>query len=296
MIITKTRLRISFAGGGTDLAAKYSSTELVERPEDIQHPLIREALLYSATATPLEITSFADIPAEGSGLGSSSAFCVGLVHALTVLAGKHHSSSKLAEMACTIEIDRLKGPIGKQDQYASAVGGFNYLKFHSDGTVFSEAIPLSRPARQELEKSLLLFYTGVTRSAKSILTEQRDNTHEHGQTRTALLGVRRLAEELKSALCRHDLTSFGDILHKGWLLKKQFAGGVSNSFIDEACDAAMAPGALGGKLLGAGGCGFLLVFYASPERQAAVCQAPARLRRVNFSFDVQGTRIAHLGT
>ena len=201
----------------------------------------------------------------------------------------------IAEMACAIEIDRLKGPIGKQDQYASAVGGFNYLKFNSDGTVFFEPIPLSRSARRELEKSLLLFYTGVTRSAKSILTEQRDNTHEHSQTRTALLGVRQLAEELKSALCRHDLTSFGHILHEGWLLKKQFAGGVSNSFIDEAYDRAIAAGALGGKLLGAGGGGFLL-FYVPLESQGAVCEALARLRQVNFSFDLQGTRIAHLDT
>lgn len=326
MIITKTPLRISFAGGGTDLAAfyeaehygavvtstinkyvylalhpyfsqkfllKYSSTELVEQPEQIQHPLIREALLHTHTRTPLEITSFADIPAEGSGLGSSSAFCVGLLHALTVLAGKHHKPTELAAMACEIEIARLGGPIGKQDQYASAVGGLNYLRFNSDGSVFFEPIPLAKAARHELEGNLLLFYTGVTRSAKTILAEQQENTHLVGQTRSALLGVRQLAEDLKNALCRHDLTGFGHILHEGWLLKKQFAGGISNAWIDEAYEAARTAGALGGKLLGAGGGGFLL-FYVPRDRQAAVCQTLSQLRKVDFSFDLQGTRIAHL--
>jgi D-glycero-alpha-D-manno-heptose-7-phosphate kinase len=326
MIITKTPLRISFAGGGTDLAdfyeregygavvsttidkyvyialhpyferkylIKYSKSELVDTPEEIEHPLVRESLLLANMRTPLEITSFADIPSKGTGLGSSSAFCVGLLHALSVFDGKHLPSSAYAKHACEIEIGRLGEPIGKQDQYAAAVGGLNYIRFNDDGTVFVERISMPPKTLHELESNLLMFYTGITREAKSILSEQRAKTASMEQTRANLVAMRSLAGEMRDALQRHDLDSFGDILHKGWLLKRELAGGISNATIDDHYDRARSAGALGGKLLGAGGGGFLL-FYVPQESQAAVREALSDLREMEFSFDMQGTRIAHI--
>jgi D-glycero-alpha-D-manno-heptose-7-phosphate kinase len=326
VIITKTPLRISFAGGGSDLPAfyeneeygavlsatidkyvyialhryfenkfllKYSQSEIVDHPREIQHPLIRESLLVTNTTTPLEITSFADIPASGSGLGSSSAFCVGLLHALHVFNNMHLSAQKLAELACHIEIERLQEPIGKQDQHASALGGINYMRFNPDGTVFVQKINLPLRVRKELESNLLLFYTGNTRSTKSILTEQKHNTINDAHKRTALVQMRNLADDLREALQQHDLTRFGHILHQGWLLKRQLAGGITNEQIDSCYDKAMQAGALGGKLLGAGGGGFLL-FYVPQDKHKAVRDALKDLRELEFSFDLQGTRLAHI--
>jgi len=326
MIITKTPLRISFAGGGTDLAAfyeaegygavvsttidkyvylalhpyfekkyllKYSKTEMVDNPADIQHPLIRESLLITNTTTPVEITSFADIPSSGTGLGSSSAFCVGLLHALHILNGKHLSNHKYAEMACDIEIGRLKEPIGKQDQHASAIGGLNYIRFNADGSVFTQRISLPPKVLHELEGNLLMFYTGITRSAKTILQEQQTNTTNDAEKRMTLVRMRDMADELKDALHAHDLTRFGSILNEGWQLKRQLAGGISNPVIDEYYDRAIRAGALGGKLLGAGGGGFLL-FYVPQEKHEAVRKELADLREMPFMFDMQGTRIAHI--
>jgi D-glycero-alpha-D-manno-heptose-7-phosphate kinase len=326
MIITKTPLRISFAGGGTDIPAfyesegygavvsatinkyvylaihpyfedkfllKYSQSELVDNPEDVQHPLIRETLLATNTRTPLEITSFADIPSRGTGLGSSSAFCVGLIHAVSIFNGKHLPSSQIAELACHVELERLGEPIGKQDQHASAMGGLNYFKFNSDGTVFTQRISIPPTMLKELESNLLLFYTGITRSAKSILTEQREKIISEEQTRATLVQMRQLADDLKDALCDKDLTSFGHILHKSWMLKQQITTSVSSPVINEIYERARTAGALGGKLLGAGGGGFFL-FYVPKENQQAVRESLADLKELPFSFDMQGTRIAHL--
>ena len=212
MIITKTPLRVSFAGGGTDLAAfyeqeaglvvstaislsvylavhsfferkivlKYSRTEEVENVADIQHPLIRECMNLSGAEAPLEVTSFADIPSKGSGLGSSSSFAVGLVKALHAHMGKNIGPEACAEAACKVEIDILKEPIGKQDQYAAAFGGLNSIRFRGDGTVHVNPIILDRDKRRELDEHLIMFYTGITRSASAILSEQKKNTETAG--------------------------------------------------------------------------------------------------------------------
>jgi D-glycero-alpha-D-manno-heptose-7-phosphate kinase len=326
MIITKTPLRISFAGGGTDLAdfyereqygavvsttidkyvyialhpyfdgkylIKYAKSEVVDEPSQIEHPLIREALLLTKTCIPVEITSFADIPAKGSGLGSSSAFCVGLLHALNAFDGKHVSPVRFAEQACEIEIGRLGEPIGKQDQYAAAVGGLNYMRFNDDGTVFVERIHLPAPVLRELEGHLLMFYTGTTREAKSILAEQRMRTASSSETREALLQLRTFADGLKAALEQRDLSTFGHILDESWKVKRRLTCGITNERIDHFYQLARDAGATGGKLLGAGGGGFLLLCV--PEgRRAAVRHALAELRELPFALDMQGTRIAHI--
>ncbi len=325
MIITKTPFRISFAGGGTDLSAfyeneeygavvsvtinkymyialhpyfenkfllKYSNTELVSSPEDIQHPLIRESILLSNTKKHLEITSFADIPSKGTGLGSSSAFCVGLLHALSVFNHNQKSNEHYANDACVIEIDKLKEPIGKQDQYASAVGGLNYIRFNADGTVQVQKINLNRKTLTELDDNLLMFYTGITRETKKILGEQKEKTSSN-EIRQTLVKMRDLADQLRDALYQHDLTRFGEILHKGWLLKRSLTGSISNPEIDEYYNSAIKAGAIGGKLLGAGGGGFLL-FYVPKDKQQAVREALSELKEMEFHFDMQGTRIAHI--
>lgn len=326
MIITKTPLRISFAGGGTDLAdfyeregygavvsatidkyvyialhpyfegkylIKYAKSELVEHPSEIEHPLIREALLLTETRIPVEITSFADIPSKGSGLGSSSAFCVGLLHALNAFDGKHVSPLRYAEQACEIEIDRLGEPIGKQDQYAAAVGGLNYMRFNDDGTVFVERIHIPASTLRELQGDLLMFYTGTTREAKSILAEQRHRTASCSSTRDALLALRQFAGELRDALQQRKLSRFGHILHEAWQLKRGLSGGISNDRIDHYYQLAREAGAVGGKLLGAGGGGFLLMCVPH-SRHASVRAALSDLRELPCALDMQGTRIAHI--
>jgi len=326
MIITKTPLRISFAGGGTDLPAfyenetygavvnvtidkyvyialhpffdkkfllKYSQSELVDAPEKIAHPIIRESLLLTETRTPLEITSFADVPARGTGLGSSSAFCVGLLHALSVHNRAYAPGQTLARMACEVEIERIGKPIGKQDQYSAAIGGLNYLRFNADGSVFVYRLNLSLGLVRDLQARLLLFYTGTTRDADSILAEQRTRTLSGGNERAVLLQMRAQADRLREELQAGNLGGFGELLHEAWLLKRRLANGISNPAIDAYYERARAAGASGGKLLGAGGGGFL-VFYVPGERQSAVRAALSDLQEMEFSFDMQGTRIAHI--
>jgi D-glycero-alpha-D-manno-heptose-7-phosphate kinase len=326
MIITKTPLRISFAGGGTDLPAfyenetygavvnvtidkyvyialhpffdkkfllKYSQSELVDAPEKIAHPIIRESLLLTETRTPLEITSFADVPARGTGLGSSSAFCVGLLHALSVHNRAYAPGQTLARMACEVEIERIGKPIGKQDQYSAAIGGLNYLRFNADGSVFVYRLNLSLGLVRDLQARLLLFYTGTTRDADSILAEQRTRTLSGGNERAVLLQMRAQADRLREELQAGNLGGFGELLHEAWLLKRRLANSISNPAIDAYYERARAAGASGGKLLGAGGGGFL-VFYVPGERQSAVRAALSDLQEMEFSFDMQGTRIAHI--
>jgi D-glycero-alpha-D-manno-heptose-7-phosphate kinase len=326
MIITKTPLRISFAGGGTDLPAfyenetygavvnvtidkyvyialhpffdkkfllKYSQSELVDAPEKIAHPIIRESLLLTETRTPLEITSFADVPARGTGLGSSSAFCVGLLHALSVHNRAYAPGQTLARMACEVEIERIRKPIGKQDQYSAAIGGLNYLRFNADGSVFVYRLNLSLGLVRDLQARLLLFYTGTTRDADSILAEQRTRTLSGGNERAVLLQMRAQADRLREELQAGNLGGFGELLHEAWLLKRRLANSISNPAIDAYYERARAAGASGGKLLGAGGGGFL-VFYVPGERQSAVRAALSDLQEMEFSFDMQGTRIAHI--
>lgn len=323
MIITKTPFRISFAGGGTDqkefyetepgivisttidkymyltvnryfenqIILKYANTELVDRPEDIKHPIIRECFGKTNTGINTEVTSLSDIPSVGTGLGSSSAFTVGLLKALYGFKSINKSNMLLAKEACEIEIDNLREPIGKQDQYACAVGGFNVITFNPDETVMIDPINIKRSVNKELNDNLIMFYTGINRKASLILKEQKEETKKPDKM-NMLRGMKRLVYELRDSLRENDLSKFGDILHKGWILKKSMATKISNSDIDNYYDKAIGLGAHGGKILGAGGGGFLL-FYCEKEKQDKVIQNLG-LRHVKFSFDPQGSRIIYL--
>lgn len=325
MIISKTPFRISFAGGGSDLEAfygreygavvsssidkyvylaihhyfedrfllKYSRSEVAESVDAIEHPLIRECLRFTQTRDFLEITSFADIPANGSGLGSSSAFSVGLVHALMTLRGKIPSKETCAHAACQIEIERLGEPIGKQDQYAAAYGGLNHIRFDSDGSVQVTPIPLPRSQRAALDERLLLFYTGITRRASSILSEQRRNLLDDDQRFRRMREIRDGADRLRDNLCDGNLDAIGEEMDRGWLLKREMAGGVSSPQLDDVYHRAREAGAIGGKLLGAGGGGFFL-FYCDPAKQAALRASLGDLREVPFQLERGGTRIIFL--
>lgn len=325
MIISKTPFRISFAGGGSDLAAfyekdygavvstaidkfiyiaihrfferkfvlKYSNTETCETIDEIRHPLIRECLRITNTNVHMEVTSFADIPSTGSGLGSSSAFAVGLINALTSHQGRPPSAETCARQACTVEIDRLHEPIGMQDQYAAAYGGMNYIRFSSDGSVQVDPIVMPAGARAEIERHLVLFYTGITRKASTILAEQKKNISD--ATRFDVLRrMRDQADYLRAELGAGNIAALGTLMHEGWELKKQMASGVSSSNLDEIYTRALGAGAIGGKLLGAGGGGFFL-FYCEPEKRAGLVQALSDLRPVDFRLERQGTRIIYVG-
>jgi D-glycero-alpha-D-manno-heptose-7-phosphate kinase len=326
MIISKTPFRISFVGGGSDLpdfyqrgygavvsaaidkfvylalhqfferkfVLKYSQTENCETIEAIQHPLIRECLRATDTRDFLEITSFADIPSLGSGLGSSSAFSVGLIHALLARQGRMPSHETCAARACEVEIDRLKEPIGKQDQYAAAFGGMNYIRFNADGSVHIDPIILDLETRAELERRLVLFYTGITRNASGILAEQRQNIVSDSRRFDTLCRMRDQADALRAALAQGKLGAIGTMMHEGWLLKRQMASGVSSSHLDEIYRRGLAAGAAGGKILGAGGGGFFL-FYAEPERRKSLIEALGDLRQIDFRLERQGTRIIYVG-
>lgn len=318
MIITKTPLRISFAGGGTDISdyytkhggavvsaginkyiyitvnekfddkirISYSRTEIVDGVDEIYHELVRECLKLVGIKGGIEITSIADIP-SGTGLGSSSAFTVGLLNALHTYKGYIPSAEELAEQACQVEIDILKHPIGKQDQYAAAYGGTNYFKFNSDGTVERERIFLADGDARRMRQKLMMFYTGMTRSADSILVEQKQNTELKMES---LDYMRDLAGRMYCELNSKGFTEdFGRELHEGWLKKKSLAVTITNNQIDEYYDRALKAGAIGGKLLGAGGGGFLLL-YCDEVNQDAVEKAVG-LRRVEFYPSLRGSRV-----
>jgi len=326
MIISRTPLRISFVGGGSDLAsfyryqpgavvsttiskyiyitvnkkfdhlirASYSITEFAERPEDLKHELIKEALLLLGLDGGIEITSISDIPSRGTGLGSSSTYTVGLLNALYAFKDIFASAEQLAQQACLIEIERCGKPIGKQDQYAAAFGGMNYIQFNPDGSVFVDPIICRRETKQQLQKNLLLLYTGLTRSSDSILEEQDRGTRVSPRKRETLAEMVGLAEKLKAALEGNDLDQFGNLLHRNWELKKQLASGISNREIDRWYRLARENGALGGKILGAGGGGFLLL-YAPEERQPDICAALPELRPTDFVFEPEGSKIIYYG-
>jgi D-glycero-alpha-D-manno-heptose-7-phosphate kinase len=304
MIISRTPLRVSFAGGGSDLPAfyqhepgavvstainqyiyitvnkkfdrqiraSYSVTEMVDSVDELKHELIREALKMAHLDGGIEITSISDIPSRGTGLGSSSTYTVGLLNALNAFAGRYAGAERLAREACEIEIERCGNPIGKQDQYIAAYGGLQFIQFNPDGSVFVDPVIFKPETRRTLEQRLLLMYTGLTRSANQILEEQQRNTEKSDQQRQILRAMTGLAQELQAALARDDLDPFGEILDRGWLLKRQLAQQISNNVIDEWYERAKRNGAMGGKLLGAGGGGFLLL-YACPECHAAIIRA-----------------------
>ena len=323
MIISRTPFRGSFAGGGTDLAAfyrttfgavtsttvdkfmyitvntrfdatlrvSYRKTEIVDNAEQLEHPIVREALKLTGILTGIEITSMADLPA-GTGLGSSSSFTVGLLHALYAWQGKFRSAEQLAAEASHIEIELLGEPIGKQDQYAAAYGGLNLIRFNEDDTVFVDPVICPPERRRELFRNLMFFYTGGTRSASAILKKQKQSTADRLEFLTRM---RDQADEIREVLINgRDLTLFGELLHAGWQLKKQLTGGITNPEIDGWYERAREAGAIGGKLLGAGGGGFL-VFYVQPDKQRFVQAALQELRQVKFDYEPQGSKIVYIG-
>jgi D-glycero-alpha-D-manno-heptose-7-phosphate kinase len=321
MIVTRTPFRISFAGGGTDLRAfyslepgavtstaidkymhitvgrrfdptlriSYSRTEIVDEVEQIAHPIVREALKFCGIERQIEITSVADIPA-GTGVGSSSSFTVGLLAALHAFQGEYASAERLASEACEIEINRLGEPIGKQDQYIAAYGGIKHIRFNPDETVFVDPVICSGVFRERLSDNLLLLYTGKKRNARDILRPQKEKTPA---MRDTLRGLRDLALRTADVLrSGKDLAELGRILHEGWMLKKELHPGITDAEIDDAYDRALRAGALGGKLLGAGGGGFLLLYCEEGTRDRAR-QAIPELREVPFHFEPEGAKIVY---
>lgn len=322
MIISRTPLRISFVGGGSDIASfyshefgavvstainkyiyiavnnqfdgrilvNYSKTEIVTKVSDIENNLVREALRLTGITRGIHIAGIADIPSEGTGMGSSSSYIVGLLNALYAFQGKHVNAEKLAKEACKVEIDILKKPIGKQDQYAAAHGGFQYIQFNPNGTVYVDPIICKTETKKILEKRLLLFYTGITRSADPILAKQTSNMASQEKKRKIMSKMVTLAKEMRKTLNKNNLNSFGKMLHENWLLKTQMAEGITNPQIDVWYNVARKNGAIGGKLLGAGGGGFLL-FYALEENHKKIVGALPNLTYQELTFEPQGSKI-----
>lgn len=322
MIISRTPLRISFVGGGSDISSfyshekgcvvsttinkyiyiavneqfdgriiiNYSKTEIVKDIKDIKNNLVREALKLTGIKGGIHITSVADIPSEGTGLGSSSAYIVGLLNALYAYQGKHVNSEKLAKQACEIEINILKKNIGKQDQYIAAYGGLQYIQFNSDESVYVDPIICKTTTKKKLEKRLLLFYTGITRSADSILSEQYKNLASEKKKRLIMGKMVELAAEMRNEINKDNLDSFGKLLHENWIYKKQLASAISNNQINVWYNKAIRSGAIGGKLLGAGGGGFLL-FYAPTENHKRIISSLKDLKHQEFTFEQQGSKI-----
>jgi D-glycero-alpha-D-manno-heptose-7-phosphate kinase len=319
MIITQTPLRISLAGGGTDFAGfyeehggevlstaidkfiyvvikgrfdekirvGYTRTEMVDNVDDIEHELVRECLKLTGLTKGLEISTMADIPSEGSGLGSSSTVTVGLLHAMYTYKGELVTAERLAQEACQIEIGILGKPIGKQDQYIAAYGGIRRISFLQDGTTTVQGVNIGDEQRQRLSEVILLFYTGITRKADSILAEQKDNI---GNQTEALIKMRSQVPLMQEALESGSFQKAARILQSGWELKKALAGKITTSAIDILYDRALDAGATGGKIAGAGGGGFLLLF-CPPDRQSSVRQALADLKELPFNLEVDGSKV-----
>ncbi len=272
------------------IRVSYSRTEEARSVDRIKHPLVRESMKLLGVAGGIEITSVADIPAKGTGLGSSSSFTVGLLHILHAHSGRYASAEQLAGEACKIELERCGEPIGKQDQYAAAFGGLNYLQFNPDDSVIVEPIICRRKTIEHLESHVLTFYTGITRSASNILQHQQKAMASEKKKLSVMRQMVELARQMRRDLQTDSVGSFGEIIHEGWVLKKSLASGISNTVIDDWYARARKAGAEGGKLLGAGAGGFLM-FYAPPESHDAIARALGDLRRMDFGFEPQGSRI-----
>ncbi len=272
------------------IRVSYSKTEEAGTVDRIKHPLVREAMKLLKIDGGMEITSVADIPGRGSGLGSSSSFTVGLLHALHAYAERYASAEQLAREACEIEIERCGEPIGKQDQYAAAFGGLNYIRFNEDDSVSVEPILCKRETLRTIQDHILVFYTGITRSASDVLRHQQSAVASEKKKQSVMRKMVTLAEQMKSELQRNRAGAFGEIIHEGWLLKKSLTSGISTDAIDDWYAKARKAGAVGGKLLGAGAGGFLM-FYAPPDRHEAIATALKALRRMDFKFEPQGSRI-----
>jgi D-glycero-alpha-D-manno-heptose-7-phosphate kinase len=326
MIITRTPLRISIGGGGTDLPSyyrqqdavvisaaidkyvyiginktfvddyfiKYSALERAVAIDDIEHPIVREALRLAEIPPGVEIVSMADIPA-GTGLGSSGTFTVGLLRALYAYKREHTTAYALAETACKIEIELLKQPVGKQDQYIAAFGGLSCFEFHRDETVTVSPLKISNDTLHRLEERLLLFFTGYSRSAGSILSDQKERSERQDDAMAASLAhAARLGREIKEVLESNDCDRFGDLMHEHWEYKRVRSTGMTNSDIDSWYECGLKNGARGGKLVGAGAGGFLL-FYADDPVRLREAMAGIGLSEVRFSFDHDGSTVLSRG-
>jgi D-glycero-alpha-D-manno-heptose-7-phosphate kinase len=319
VIIVQTPLRVSFFGGGTDfpsffqaeggavlttainkyifitikerfddkLRIGYTRTEMVDRVEEIQHELIREALLKTGINRGVEVTTMGDIPAAGSGLGSSSTVTVGALHAMYTYLGEIVPQERLAVEACEIEIDTLEKPIGIQDQYIAALGGLRFLEFTCDGEIQNEKITLDTHLMRRLNESFLLFYSGVTRKADLILDEQKRNINGRLEI---LREMKNMAYIARNELKAGNLDIIGDLLHESWQLKKQLASQISNEALDNIYKAARRAGATGGKVTGAGGGGFLL-FYCPYEKREGVRSALSSLQELPIQLEQDGTKV-----
>lgn len=320
MIISQTPLRISFAGGGTDLkefwaaepgkvlstsidkyvfvvikkrfddliVLNYTACEIVDSVAEIKHELIREAMLKTGISKGVEITTLADIPSKGSGLGSSSSVTVGLLNALYAYAGKQVTAEQMAQEACDIEIDILDKPIGKQDQYIAAYGGLNEITFHPDYTVSVEPINNNSRDKRVFVSNILLFYTNITRKSSEILTEQKAETRNKFEI---LKQMRNQVHEVRKVLENGaPFDRVGHILNDAWILKRQLASKITNPIIDEMYERARKAGALGGKISGAGGGGFLML-YVPRENQNYVREELNEFKELPFMLEPDGSKI-----
>ncbi len=317
MIVVQTPLRISFLGGGTDfegfyskeegavlstainlsvyiivkrrfdgrIYVNYSRKEIVDNIDELEHELVREAMRLTGVRGGIEITTLADVTSEGSGLGSSSSFTVGMLHALYAYKGELPTAERLAREACQIEIDILGRPIGKQDQYIAAYGGMRFIKFN--GCIDVQRLELDGDLKQRLNRNLLLLYTGKTRKSASVLESQRSNIESR---RAELREMKKLAYEAAGCLTQGKVDNFGEIMHCGWEFKKRLTDAVSNTDIDDMYTRARKAGAIGGKICGAGGGGFLLL-YCRPESQEQVRQALPDLQEYNFRLKEDGSKV-----
>jgi D-glycero-alpha-D-manno-heptose-7-phosphate kinase len=319
MIIIQTPLRVSFFGGGTDFPSFYCSeggavlssavnkyifitikerfdcklrigytrTEMVDTVPEIQHELIREALFKTGIKEGVEITTMGDIPAAGSGLGSSSTVTVGSLQAMYTYLGEIVPAEQLAQEACEIEINKLHKPIGIQDQYIVALGGMRFMEFDTDGSVRTERINLDYWSRRELNESLLLFFTGITRQADSILDEQKRNIVDR---LSVLREMKKMAYIAREELKAGNLDIIGELLHESWQLKKQLASGISNNMIDAMYEEALRAGATGGKITGAGGGGFLLLYVPYHKRES-VRSVMGSLQELPIQLEPDGSKV-----
>lgn len=323
MIISRSPLRISLGGGGTDLPSyfmehggycisaainkyvyvsvsrpfnpgitlKYSQIERVERVNDVKHPIIRESLKLLDFKTPqVEISSVADVP-TGTGLGSSGSFTTGLLKALYSHRKKSIHSQELAELACHIEIDKLAEPIGKQDQYIAAFGGITEFEFSRGGSVKASPLPIAHETMVDLEENLLLFFTGFSRSASSILQDQNEKSNQNDSSMLNNLHfIKEIGLRTREALILGDTKSFGSLMHEHWEQKRKRSPSMSNAQINEWYSHATSNGALGGKLVGAGGGGFLM-FYAPEREKLRTAMRETGLEELRFGFDFEGTKV-----
>lgn len=327
MLITRTPLRITLGGGGTDLASyyerfggfvmsaaidkyvylginrtftddyfiKYSALERVQRVEDIQHPIFREALALRSVGPAIELVSLADIPA-GTGLGSSGTFTVGLLKTLYAFERQHVTADVLAEEACHIEIDRLGQPVGKQDQYVAAFGGLQCMEFLPGGETRVSPLGISDAALHHLEEHLLMFFTGYSRDSAQVLEDQRSRS-EAGDAAMldGLHTVKKLGQATREALEAGDTVAFAELMHEHWMSKRERSQGISSSQIDRFYDVGRASGAIGGKLVGAGAGGFLLFYTPAPDDLRAA-MAEEGLPELRFRFDHDGSIVMARGS